>query len=435
LSVILFKAVVSILIACAGAWAQRSRAFMQVAEAAFLRRVLALQLLPAMGLFLALYVFGGMEITSDVPGYYLPPAHAVLNGQLPYRDFPLSYAPLFPYMGGALLLVWNSGKVFALFAILVNALTLVMWHRSATPSGPATARTTTICYATSGLLLVQTLLGTNQVWVAAALSGSVLLQMGGREVGSGIVQSVCLCITKFLSLLFWPVLFICAGRRMRWGLAAVLLPLFVYGAVAVLGGNILDPVRREANLITSGNLPYLLDPLLQTEGLRRFPIFDLAAVLVLLSTLGWFFWRAQRLAPAQRRELLFAGLALVGLTFMLVSKKSFTAYTVFFMYPVILVLVRSGPKPLLLQGFLLLFNVVLAVEGNIWFRLGGDNLPLGRWLPNVAPQVATGFVVMDLLLVSSYLYLAYLAVASIRRAGSGMASSSLTQSSAALALL
>src|SRR5580704_6831385 len=92
--------------------------------------MVALQIVPALGLFVGLYILAHQEVPSDVPAYYMPAAHATLAGKLPFRDFTLSYAPLFPYVGGALVWMWNSSKIFALFSILVNSVSLVLWHRT-----------------------------------------------------------------------------------------------------------------------------------------------------------------------------------------------------------------------------------------------------------------------------------------------------------------
>ncbi len=126
---IAFKLVLALGDGLLGAWVLRHAAYEKWAEADFLRRVAALQVIPAAVLFVGLYLIGHQEVTSDVPGYYLPAAHAVLAGKLPFRDFMVSYAPLFPYVGAALVWVWDSGKVFALFSILVNAVALLLWHR------------------------------------------------------------------------------------------------------------------------------------------------------------------------------------------------------------------------------------------------------------------------------------------------------------------
>src|SRR5690242_2956134 len=111
----------------AGAWVVHFRGLSELPERRFIAIILALQLIPALGLFTALYLVGHQQLTSDVPAYYVPAAQAVLAGQVPFRDFTLSYAPLFPYVGAMLLCGWNSSKAFALFAILLNAGTLLLW--------------------------------------------------------------------------------------------------------------------------------------------------------------------------------------------------------------------------------------------------------------------------------------------------------------------
>lgn len=154
------------------------------------------------------------------------------------------------------------GQRLALFAILLNVLTLLLWHRAAVASiGDRAARETSVLYATSGHVIAQTLLGTNQIWVAAALTGSCLLLNRGASTASGLVQALSVCATKLLALLFWPALWIFAPRRWRWVVAALLAAAAVHVGFALWGANPLDALRQEGALISPGNLPFLLDPL------------------------------------------------------------------------------------------------------------------------------------------------------------------------------
>ena len=172
MTAILFKLLLVVASGLLGAAVLRTR-LMDLREDMFLRVAVILQLVPALGLFVALYLLGHQQPTSDVPGYYIPAAHAVLAGEVPFRDFTISYGPLFSYLGAALVFVWDSGKVFALFAIALNAVALSWWHAAATARfDRATARQCTVLYATSGHVLVQALLGTNQAWISAALGAS-----------------------------------------------------------------------------------------------------------------------------------------------------------------------------------------------------------------------------------------------------------------------
>jgi hypothetical protein len=434
MTVILFKVLIVVTAGLLGASLLGSRMLETLPDRSFLRRVLALQLVPALGLFVALYVVGHEQVTSDVPSFYIPAARATLAGQVPFRDFTLSYAPLFPYVGAALIAVWNSGKVFALFDILVNALTLLLWHSTASAFfSPRTVRESSILYATSGHLIVQALLGTNQSWIAAALAGSALLIVRGHSASSGFVQAVSVCITKFLALLFWPVVWIFAPRRTRWLSGAVLCSVAVYGGFLALGADILDPLRREGELVSSGNLPYLLDALVGTGGYR---VFDGLALAALMATTAWLYWRTRGFPTVDRPRLLFAGVALTGLVFMLVSKKSFTGYAIFFMYPLVLVLVVGLASLRARVAFLLAFNVLLAAEPSLWFHLRGYDRPLSVWLHGPDGLAARGFVLIDLTLIACYVYLAYLSVRCVQRTVDGaMAPRNASQSATACSLV
>jgi hypothetical protein len=420
MAAIFFKVIVTVAAGLLGAWAVQADAFQSVSERAFLRRIVALQLLVALGLFVAVYIVGHQQVTSDVPGYYLPEARAVLAGQMPFRDFAQSYGPLFPYVGAAVVGLWNSGKAFALFAILLNALALSAWHSTASACFDRhTARQSSILYATSGNVIIQALLGTNQLWIGVALASSALLIVRDRNLTSGLVQALAVCATKVLVLLFWPVLWICASRRSRWLSAAILASAAVYGAFAVAGADLLYPLRFEGKLISSGNLPYLLEPLLGEAGRTWRGLFDATAFMALLVTSGWLYFRT-RAVPVQQRPLpLLPALALLGLVFMLFSKKSFAGYTVFFMYPMIVTLMAGSAAVRGRLGFLLAFNTLLAVEPSLWLQLTNYGKPLRDLLAGDTGLAAVAFILIDLALVISYVYLAWLSVRCVQRTVDG----------------
>ncbi len=433
-----FKIAVAVATGLLGIWLPRRVALDRLSDRAFLWRAATLQLALGLGLFVALYGIGNAQVTSDVPSYYLPAARAALAGKVPLRDFPSSYAPLFPYVGAGLLALWNSDKAFALLAILVNALALVAWHSAALAClGRQAARQASLLYATSGHLLIQSLLGTNQLWIAALLAGTTLLLVRGREAGSGLLQAVALCATKFLAALFWPVLAICSAHRARWVGAAVLASAAVYAAFGVAGADLLYPFRYQSTLISSGNLPYLLDPVLGPIGAaERSIISEAAAIAAFAAVTAWIYLRSRSL-PAERRPLLLLGaLALTGCAFMLVSKKSYTAYAVFFMYPAIAALVLGTRRAAGRAGFLLVFNVLLVAEPSLWFHLGGNGRRLSEWLQEAGGLRVGSFVAVDLALVACYGYLAAMSAACVRHIAAGaMSSRSESQSVTARSLV
>jgi len=359
--VVLFKVGLALAIGLLGAWTLRTR-IMDLPERQFRWVAAALQLVPALLLFVALYVVGHQEPTSDVPSYYIPAARATLAGKLPFRDFLVSYAPGFPYVGAALAWVWNSGKVFALFAILVNAAALLWWHSAACAYFDRRAvRECTVLFATSGHVLVQALLGTNQAWVGAGLAASALLMSRRQETAAGLAQAAAAGTTKVLAHLFWPLLWICAQHRSRWLLAAMAPTALLYCVLVTVGAGpgLLYPLRFEGNLISPGNLPYLLDLMLGSAGHLERTVDDGLTLAALAAATGWLYLKARTLPARDRHTLLLSGLALTGLVFMLFSKKSFTGYLLFVMYPIVLALVTNTTDSRARVGFLLFFNALL----------------------------------------------------------------------------
>jgi hypothetical protein len=412
---IVFKVLVAAAAGLMGAWVLRYRGLDTLSESRFVTLALGVQLVPAIGLFLALYVVGHQEPTSDVPAYYVPAARAVLAGQVPFRDFTLSYAPLFPYVGAALLSVWNSGKAFAVFAIVMNTATLLCWHATAsTILDRRTAREASVLFAASGHVLIQALLGTNQTWIAAALAASVLLLVRGHSISAGFVQGIALSAVKFLVLLFWPVVWMSAPRRLSWLGGALVLSVAVYGAFAVNSADLLYPLRHEGELISSANLPYLLEPLLGLDSHLAYRAFDGAALLVLGAMTAWLYLTARRAPASATKWLLVPGLVLTQLVFMLVSKKSFTVYALFCMYPLVVVLLLGLTDYRRRVAFFVVFNILLAMESSLWFYLGGDNKVLSAWLHERHDAGVQLFLAVDLALVMGYAYLAWLAVRLLR---------------------
>jgi len=408
---IVFKVLVAAAAGLLGAWVLRYRELEKLAESRFVAVALGVQLIPAIGLFVALYVVGHQEPTSDVPAYYMPAARAVLAGQVPFRDFTLSYAPLFPYVGAALLSVWNSGKAFAVFALVMNAATLLAWHATARQLfDRRTAREASVLFAASGHVLVQAMLGTNQTWIAAALAATVLLLVSGRSTSAGLVQGLAVVAVKFLVLLFWPVLWMSAARKLSWLYGALVLSIAVYATFAVGGADLLYPLRHEGELTSSANLPYLIEPLLGLDSHLAYRLFDGAALLALGATTVWLYIKARRAPESTTRWLLVPGLALTQLVFMLVSKKSFTVYALFCMYPLIVVLLQGLTDYRRRVAFFVVFNILLAMESSLWFHLGGNNKALSAWLYERHDTGILFFLAVDLALIVGYAYLAWLAI-------------------------
>jgi hypothetical protein len=138
----------------------------------------------------------------------------------------------------------------------------------------------------------------------------------------------------------------------------------------------------------------------------------------------WLYTKARGMEPTRRPSLLLAGLALTGLVFMLFSKKSFTGYILFILYPVVLMLVRGLADPRARMGFLLAFNALLVAEPSLWFHLGGNTFTLRAWLAQRAWGAVAAFELVDVALLACYVYLAWLSVRGVERIVSGATVSS-----------
>jgi len=270
-------------------------------------------------------------------------------------------------------------------------------------------------------VLVQALLGTNQTWIGMALAASVLLIARDRGTASGLVQAAAACTTKVLAHLFLPVLWIFARRRTGVVLGAVLPTIATYGVFIALGAGpgLLYPLRYESEQISSGNIPYLLDLVLGGSGAAERFIVDGLTLLALGGTLGWLFLRTRTVSASKRPMLLPAGLALTGLILMLFSKKSFTGYVVFVMYPILLMLIAGLARPRARVGFLIGFNMLLVAEPSLWFHLNGWSGGLRSWLAAGGGTSAAGFVCVDLVLLACYVYLAWLSARWVQSTADG----------------
>jgi len=436
MSAIVLKVMIALASGLLGAWILQTRV-MELPERAFLRWAVGLQLVPALGLFVALYVLGHQQPTSDVPAYYLPAAHAALSGEIPYRDFVSSYAPLFSYVGAALVSVWDSGKMFALFDTVLNVITLVLWHESARVCFDArTARTATVLFAASGHVIVQGLLGTNQSWIGVAVAAATLMMVRDRTTASGLIQAAAACTTKLLAHLFWPAFWICAPRRSRWLAAAVIPTAAVYLLFVGLGAGpyLLHPLQAESTLRSSGNLPYILDLFLGAAGTSERLILDGLTATALSATCAWLFWLTRSVPAQQRATLLPGALALMGLMLMIFSKKSFTGYLLFVMYPLASML---GTATTARVGLLLVFNALVVAEPSLWFHLNGYHYSLREWLGAGGDRPSIlAFVGLDLALLACYVYLAWLSVRWLQTTADGaMPESKVSQSATACSLV
>lgn len=75
-------------------------------------------------IFFLVFVVLHQKPWTDLPAFYVPQAHSVLRGLVPYRDFESSYAPLNAYLDAVLLRLHDSPLTILLFQIVCDILSL-----------------------------------------------------------------------------------------------------------------------------------------------------------------------------------------------------------------------------------------------------------------------------------------------------------------------
>jgi hypothetical protein len=345
---------------------------------------------------------------SDI-GVYMVEGRQILDGAVLYREVKSSYAPLFPYAVAGILALWNSYLAFILVTIGIELVAMPFWLAAARERlGDRVTRTAALLYVASPIPLVNVAMnGQNQVWQAGLLAIAVWL-LARRDVASGLVYGLTLGAVKLLGLLFAPVLWLFARRRILWLVAFVAVPVLVYAwcfvGLGLTWEDVRYPLDRQGGHVTPGNLPYLLT--ITGMDLAEDGLATQVANGVLLLGLAAVFLTAWVRGAARNPANVFHLITLVMLTLFLLSKKSYPSYLVLAFFPLCASLAARPPGWKLLLWFCF-FGLVAVVEPSVYFRwvkrygdlslLWQDAVPEGtaRWR-------VMAFLACDLVLLGSY---------------------------------
>lgn len=374
----------------------------------FLPGVSAWWLISRLGLFITLFVILDFNVPSDVPYYYYQPAKVALQGKIAYRDFSTSYGPIFPYIAAGAVAVWDSPKAIVLLAIVIEGIALLFWQHAATSTmADKDSKIGLLLYLCNPVPILNiAVAGQNQIWVSCLLAASFVLFLSKREFLSGFLIGLSVAAVKVLGLMFVPYWWLMSKTKFRFSCGIILALALGFFPFYWVGADMLQPLKLEGSLVSSGNLPYLLSLVGfnltgQTTGLLL-NLLLLAAV----GTLSLILYKRARLSG--KGEISLLGLAAILLTFLLLSKKSYTNYLNLAMLPL------CCSAAVTLRGkwrheLFLVWCCVAALEPSLWHRwLAQANLN------NVLHQMAGNgamdfkpplFVLVELLLLGGYAYL------------------------------
>jgi len=347
-----------------------------------------------------------LPVRGDIPAFYFPEAHWLLQHRLPYRDFPSSYAPLHSFLDAGLVLLWNSPIAIILFAILAECFIIPVWLRAARLFASESAvRIAAVLYVASAISLqFVTIDGQDNVVIALLLGLGVLALARQREALSGIFVSLSAVLIKFLPLLFAPAFIFAARRWLRWLIGFVVVLALGYGIFAAMHLNIFYPLTAEGSQRTASDLPYLLEsaagyipPSFVEDGVLAIVLLILIAVMLRARL------RARAETPLLR--LVVFGCASLNLALLIFSKKSWPPYLMLTLFPLCLLFGEGGYRRLRLACFAI-FNVLAVTTHSIWATVFSQFLaePFHHALAQGQP-IAIVFLITQILLVAGYAWL------------------------------
>ena len=254
------KTAVGLLSVWLGWWLTTKERWISISNREFFLSIMGIWAFSRIGLFLVVYALLGMEVTSDVAGYYYPQARRALAGDWIYRDFLSSYAPGFPYlMGQVLKWIWNSPKALVGFAIVTEAFMLMLWMAFGAKHLPVPqARRAALLYVASAIPVLNVALeGQNNVLVALLTGIALWFYAAKRNTLAAVALSLPLIMVTFLTLFSVPAFLFRNTERVTFALSFLILPTLIFGLLIYNGVDVLTPVKSESGDRTSGNLPFL----------------------------------------------------------------------------------------------------------------------------------------------------------------------------------
>ncbi|HTH52810.1 MAG TPA: hypothetical protein VL495_02595 [Edaphobacter sp.] len=314
-------------------------------------------------LFGALFFLLRIAPRGDVPAYYWPEARFVLQGRLPYRDFPSSYAPLHPYLDAAVITLWHSPLAIIFLSILIETALIPLWLRfGRTLFSEATIRTAALLYlcSTVSLQFVATD-GQDTVIIGVFLALAMLLLARSKELLSGLVVGISVATVKFLPLLYAPTFFLALKKRWHWTLGILLPIVAVYGSFVAMHLNVLVPLQREGGIKSAGNFPYLVESLFGISLPAR--LWDLLLLAVLAAIFLLVARAAHTASPETRLRVIVFAMPALTLALMIFSKKSWPPYLMLTLFPLCLLI--DGRRLLQVAAFAGV-GIVAVLEHSYW---------------------------------------------------------------------
>jgi hypothetical protein len=354
----------------------------------------------------------GLVRHSDLVKYYYPEAVHVLEGQIPYADFASSYGPLFPYIAGALLPVWNHLAAVALPMVLFEIVAVILLCRFARAARAANQSEISDAQLAQ-VLFLYTLSPAALYWTGMiAYNSSIVLffwvvsvgLLYRRHFGSSLAAlSGSVLAGKALGLLVAPLWIADPRRRLTTIAAAAALAIAAFFIARYFGINLLMPLLLEGERSTSGNVWFLLSGAFTFSPASTIWTFaPLATFVLAVGALTASLWSRWKQTPSLAQFC--AAIAAVGWLFMLLSKKTYPHYTPMFVLFCVFALCTARPRGFWIVA-LAVTGAIGIVEPGLWNALGQPTLLSEACKSGCNPADYYALIGCDMALVSLESYL------------------------------
>ncbi len=339
---------------------------------------------------------------SDAKLYYLPETLEFLSGKLPYKDFGSSYSPLFHLLLSIPLLLWKSLGSIVLTMITFETGMSYLYLRYCRNRRLSCGWRTSFLYAYSPFSYYWvTLVGYNGAIISFFVMLSLILADREKHTLSGLACTFSLLFSKLLAVLSWPgIIFF---ERRRWGIRALpmILIITILLCFAVFGVDILLPIKREFGRHTAGNIWFLMSTFI--PGFNKSLVGNILPALLFVIIFAVFFRKfikAQVAVNINSFNMAVAFIAATNLLFMILSKKTFTTYTLMMLIFILHTILESDKNilryliPMAFLGSLTTFEPYLQIITDVQYRPYFITEPL-----------IFGLFILDLAFVGCYIYL------------------------------
>jgi len=322
----------------------------KLSKRTFLVLILFFFIVSRLGSFFLLYFEIGYGGTGDLNNVFYLQARTLIEGGFPYVDFSTNYSPYFCFLIALPLLLWNDPIAINLVFFVFDFLTLLVGYKLVSRYlNESNTRTFVWFYSfipLSWLFIVYW--NQDEVLLSFFLLTAAYLLSHGREKESAVTLGIGFLFTKFLFIVFCLPLVIYYRKPIRSVLVATFIVLIGYIPFILTGADILIPLKNEAGYGAVGSNPWvILESLGIQTGILPHVIslggLGILFVLCLLPTLAtnqnWL--EKPREWGERILNLGMPGvMILFSLTFMLLSKKSFSFYSVIFVAFLLVVIIQ-----------------------------------------------------------------------------------------------